>query len=262
MVDPATMKSRAWARFLGRVATVLLSALPVAGAADGTTAELDRYRDLNLVLMIAEGAGLDWAQRLGGAETGQLELSAAELASPVDLDRLQTPLNRIADPERNVAEAATLFRYARAHDEAIRSQIADFATAHPAAVTRIDPAQLAEDALIIRSALTADIEFLGRDSHPAWLPGLDVYRQKTVYLRNMMEYWSFDRELAALTEQALLDTGTRIEAYQRLLAVDPRLDAFTQHLRAVEHVYRQYGIKSKDPDDPSDGLIDAASQVD
>lgn len=224
----------------------------------------ERYRELNLVLMIAEGASREWAHTLapGSQQTVGDRAPSTDLAPPVPVGKLQTPLNRIVDQRRTVADAARIFQFAVDRRPDIEAEIARTAVEHPDAVAALDPIQLAEDALIIRSSLIATIEYLGQDAEPAWLEGLEPYRQKTVYLRNMMEYWAFDRELSAITEQALLDTGSRIDAYRRLIEVDPRLDAFAQHLRAVEFVYRHYGKELKPPEDPSEKLIDAASRVD
>lgn len=267
MVASGSMKVRfaAATRFVrlmlsaGLMLALWAAATVAAEGPAGPAEPLDRYREWNLVLMVSEGADAAWAAHLGA---GDEALSRhGPLVPPVPVASLQTPLNRIADPAATVADAARLFRFARSRESDLRDAIERFADEHPEAVMTLDPARLAEDALIIRSALAADIEYLGRD-RPGWRGGLGRYQAKTVYLRNMMEFWTFDQELAALTEQALRETGTRIEAYQRLLEVDPRLDAFTHHLRAVEYVYREYGRKREDPDDPSDRLIDDASRVD
>jgi hypothetical protein len=237
---------------------------PVGAAADAQ-ADLERYRELTLVLMVAEGAAADWVRALNpeAPATGGDPPATAGLAPPFPVQELQTPLNRIVDQRQAVADAARIFRFALDRQPDIRAELTRIAADYPDRVASLDPARLAEDALIIRTALAGSIEFLARDAYPQWLNGLAGYQQKTIYLRNMMEYWAFDRELVAITDQALLDTGSRMEAYQRLLEVDPRLDAFTQHLRAVEFIYRQKSDKqAKPPDDPSEELIEAASQVD
>lgn len=247
------------------VLAVILVLQPLSAATgDADTAgkepAVERYRELSLALMVTEGASREWVDALApdlppAAASGALE-------PPLRLDALQTPLNRIVDQRETVTGAARLFRFALDRRDEIDAELQRIAAEHPDEVAALDPARLAEDALIARSALAAGIEYLARNARPGWLPGLEAWQQDTVYLRNMMEYWEFDQELAAITDQALLDTGTRIEAYQRLLEVDPRLDAFTQHLRAVEHIYRSYGTRVKPPDDPSEDLIRDASEVD
>lgn len=234
--------------------------ISAADTGDGVAA---RYRELNLVLMVAEGAGDAWIDALApDGDDAPVPPGRAGLEPPVRVQDLQTPLNRIVDPRRTVADAARLFRFANRRRQDIRAELVRIAAAHPEAVAAADPVALAEDALIVRSGLATAIEFLGRGEPERWMDGLESYRRSTVHLRNTMEFWTFDQELAAITDQALLDTGTRIEAYQRLLEVDPRLDAFSQHLRAVEFIYRQYGKKVKPPEDPSDELIEKTSRVD
>ena len=267
-MDPAAILKRApHASAVRRVARLAAAAsFALAALAQGASAQdaVDRYRELSLSLMVSEGAGREWAERLAPeAFAADLQAGADEsLAPPVPVAALETPLHRIAEQREAIADAARIFRFAAEREADIEAELARIAADDPAGVAALDPATLAEDALLIRSALASSIEFLGRQGQPSWLDGLDPYRERTVYLRNMLEYWSFDQELAAITADALRDTGARMEAYQRLLEVDPRYDAFTQHLRAVEFIYRQYGSKIKPPDDPSDELIDSASKVD
>lgn len=263
----------------GRVPALLAAALLVIAALDAPAAEpaaepqagerkqdadIERYRELSLALMVAAGASRDWAERLAprGAAAERPSPAGGSLAPPVPVRNLETPLQQIAGQRQAIADAAQIFRFAFDHEPDIEAELARLAAQHPDGIVALDAAALAEDALLIRSALTSGIEYLGRLAEPGWLDGLDSYREQTVFLRNMLEYWDFERELAALTADALRDTGTRMEAYERLLEVDPRFDAFTQHLRAVQLIYRQYGSKAEAPEDPSDELIEAASQVD
>lgn len=266
VLSPTVLMPRLLNVLRAGIAALLLAGTPALQAAPDeadTVSEapaVERYRELSLALMVAEGASPEWVDALAPGLPSAAPSGALE--PPLRIEALQTPLNRIVDQRDTVTEAARLFRFVIERRGEIDAELQRIAAAHPDEVAALDPARLAEDALIARSALSAGIEYSGRDAEPAWVAGLEAYQQETVYLRNMMEYWEFDQELAAITEQALLDTGTRIEAYQRLLEVDPRLDAFTQHLRAVEHIYRSYGAKVKPPDDPSEDLIREASKVD
>ena len=77
-----------------------------------------------------------------------------------------------------------------------------------------------------------------------------------------MEFWAFDAELDAITEEALAETGGRMDAYQRLLQEKSSLDSFNAHLRAVERIYRQVlGKSQKPPRVPGDELIEEQSRV-
>jgi hypothetical protein len=126
----------------------------------------------------------------------------------------------------------------------------------------VDLVQLAEDAIIVRTALAGSIEYLAKDGHPELTDKLKVYRNATVYLRNVMEYWKFDRELSAITANAMKNTGGKMAAYQRMLEDEPNLQGFKQHLQAVEEIYKKASEhKVKPPDLKTKKLIEEEAKV-
>jgi hypothetical protein len=54
---------------------------------------------------------------------------------------------------------------------------------------------------------------------------VDAFRTQTIYLRNMMEYNIFQEELAQITNDAIIDLGGRLDAYERMFQeeIDPEL---------------------------------------
>ena len=216
----------------------------------------EQYRQLNLILMVSEGVEAGFLQRLGLSNAPESTLPQ------VRVDDFQTPLNRIVDQEAMLADAALLFRFALANEPAITRTLAELAAAHPQEVADVDLVVLAEDAIIIRTALSGSFEYLLDPEDPLIQDYLGAYQQRTVYLRNVMEYWSFEQELAAITDEAMAETGGKMDAYQRFLEDKPELDSFRKHLEAVEYIYWQSrGGKNKAPKLPGDELIDAESQV-
>jgi hypothetical protein len=106
------------------------------------------------------------------------------------------------------------------------------------------------------------MEYLAKDGDHALAGSLETYQNRTLYLRNVMEYWKFGQELGAITDNAMKDTGGRMDAYQRMLEDEPNLLGFKQHLQAVEEIYRKpLGRKVKPPDLETKELIEAESQV-
>lgn len=70
---------------------------------------------------------------------------------------------------------------------------------------------------------------------------VQAFREQTVHLRNMMEYNQFEAELAQITEEAIVDLGGRLDAYQRMFddEVDPEL--ISRRVESAEIMNRQTG---------------------
>ena len=239
------------------------SEMPSGGLAELTAAE--QYRQYNLLVMVAEGmdpAFLDELQSSSQSE-GQPQPEADATRFPqIDVDDFQTPLNRIVDQDALITSALTMIRFVQDNRKPILRAIDDIAKNQSAAVAEVNLIELAEDAIIVRAALSSALEYRGSGKDSAGAAHLQAYQARTVYLRNVMEYWSFSEELDAITEDALDSTGGRMEAYQRLLEDEPAMDSFKQHLQAVENIYwLARNKKGKPPKLPGDELIDSEAKV-
>jgi hypothetical protein len=238
------------AQLLGDAGLATLDALPVA----------DQYRQLNLALMVAEGANQAFVAQLLPAQDDAAAGQAQNLPI-LEVEDFQTPLNRIVDQQALIAEAVRTFAFVLARRDDMVKKLAQLAADEPAQVAAVDLIELAEDAIIVRSALSGSIEYMARDD-PALAPNLESYQNGTLYLRNVMEYWKFDRELAAITDDAMQDTGGRMEAYQRMLEEEPNMLGFKQHLQAIEEIYRNTRGRTVKPKElENKKLIDEESQV-
>ncbi len=221
----------------------------------------DQYRQLNLILMVSEGIEPAFLAQLLPQATAEAN-AVPESVPRLELDDFQTPLNRIVDQRAMITKAAHLFRFALNNRADIMLALTDMAAANPEQVAQVDLIQLAEDAIIVRSALAGSIEYLAKQGDPAMADNLDIYQNRTLYLRNVMEYWKFGQELDAITEDAMADTGGKMAAYQRMLEAEPNLMGFTEHLQAVEEIYKKTnGLKVNPRDLESKELIDQESQV-
>ena len=69
----------------------------------------------------------------------------------------------------------------------------------------------------------------------------DIPPNQTVYLRNMMEYNIFQQELAVITNQAILDLGGRLDAYQRMFDDDVDPDLVNRRIESAEIMNAQTG---------------------
>jgi len=230
-------------------------------AALGDLSDADKYRQLNLIQMVSEGVDEAFLEQLLPQSTTE-EHTPPEPMPRLNIDDFQTPLNRIVDQRAMISHAAHLFRFALDNEAGITKAAAEIADSDPAQVAQVDLVQLAEDAIIVRTALAGSIEYLAIDGHPSLANKLEVYRNATIYLRNVMEYWKFDRDLNAITENAMKNTGGKMAAYQRMLEDEPNLQGFKQHLQAVEEIYKKTsGRKVKPPDLETKKLIEEESKV-
>jgi hypothetical protein len=125
------------------------------------------------------------------------------------------------------------------------------ARAHPILISMVDVNGIAADAIIIRNAVADSLEYAleyglknGEPAAPAEdLARVQAFREQTVHLRNMMEYNEFEEELAQLTEEAIIDLGGRLDAYQRMFddEVDPEL--ISRRVESAEIMNRQVGSR-------------------
>ena len=226
-----------------------------------TTAEaaVDRYRQLSLLLIVSEGIEASFLEGLL-TETADEEDNAQ--LSQFNIDDFQTPLNRIVNQRAVIAHAARLFQYTRQNESQIKNQMTQLLADYPETVGAIDPDVVTEEAIIIRTGLAGSMEFTGVAEAAGPAKQLQAYQERTVFLRNMMEYRDFRQDLSLVTDDALRDTGGRLDAYQRMLEADSSLDAFGQRMEAIDFMYQQItGRLPRMEEVERDALIEAESQV-
>jgi hypothetical protein len=89
----------------------------------------------------------------------------------------------------------------------------------------VDANEIAEDAIIIRNAIADSLEYSELGDADELRDRVEAFRVQTIYLRNMMEYNIFQEELAQITNDAIIDLGGRLDAYERMFQeeIDPEL---------------------------------------
>jgi len=263
------LEMKQWLGWLG-TALLLMPILSSNAWAETALSAMDaltpaeQYRQLNLVVMVSAGMAPEFLEYLQAElPDASREATDQEAIPLLSIDDFQTPLNRIVNPGAMIADAARLIRITQQHDAAIMQRMSEVAQSHPDEVAAVDLIQLAEDAIIIRTSLAGSMGYASADAGPAIGGHLETYEDETVHLRNVMEFWKFDQELAAITDDAMQDTGGRMDAYQRMLDEGPVADGFQYHLNAIEMIYKQTRKKSKikPPDTVNDALIEEQSKV-
>jgi len=211
---------------------ILLLAGPVQGLAAFDFATLEpltpgeQYRQLSLLSLVAGGvdpALLELLEPLLQVEAARR--AAGEPVMELGLDDYVKPLARIVDQDILLAGAAQLFQFARANGPEIQARMTQIARDNPILISMVDVNEIAADAIIIRNAIADGIEYSSLSADPAAPAQVRALREQTVYLRNMMEFNEFQQELAIITEEAIIDLGGRLDAYQRMFddEVDPEL---------------------------------------
>jgi len=233
------------------ISLLLAVAVPTAGLAafdfdtiEGLTPG-DQYRQLSLLMLVSGGidpALLTMLQPVVDSNPDVMEPGGSNL----ELDDFVTPLVRIVDQETLLANAAQMFRFARENSAEIQARMTSIVQANPILISMVDVNEIAADAIIIRNSIADSIEYSDAIDDPDSAVLLQAFRSQTIYLRNMMEYNIFQQELAEITNQAILDLGGRLDAYQRMFDDDVDPDSIKRRIESAEIMNKQTGNRFED----------------
>jgi hypothetical protein len=205
----------------------------------------EQYRQLSLLMLVSGGIDptvLNMLQPISDRNPEIADSGRSNLA----LDDFVTPLVRIVDQETLLANAAQMFRFARDNKVEIQQRMTAIVQANPILISMVDVNAIAADAIIIRTAIADSMEYSDLIDHPESETQLQAFRGQTVYLRNMMEYNIFQEELAQITNQAILDLGGRLDAYQRMFDDDVDPDMIKRRVESAEIMNEQTGNRYED----------------
>jgi len=205
----------------------------------------EQYRQLSLLMLVSGGVDpeLQSALRpLRENHPGIEEPGRSNLA----LDDFVTPIARIVDQEILLANAAQMFQFARDNSAEIQQRMTALAQSNPILISMVDVNGIAADAIIIRNAIADSLEYHDAADDPKMTELIEAFRGQTVYLRNMMEYNVFQEELAEITNQAILDLGGRLDAYQRMFNEDVDPDLIKRRVQSAEIMNQQAGDRYED----------------
>jgi len=186
----------------------------------------EQYRQLSLISLVSGGIDPALLELLQPTVRAMEERRAAgEPVVDLAIDDYVKPLARIVDQDMLLANAAQMFEFARVNGAEIQARMTRIARANPVLISMVDVNETVADAIIIRNAIADAAEYSSLIDDPAASQQVQAFREQTVYLRNMMEFNQFQEELAAITEEAIIDLGGRLDAYQRMFneEVDPEL---------------------------------------
>ena len=236
-------------RILKHFAALLLAAVlvqPVSAAVNFESIDPlppgDQYRQLSLLMLIT-----------GGTDPALLELlqpvidqQQAGARLDLELDDFVTPLIRIVDRETILASAAEMFRFAHENSAEIQARLTQIAQQNPILISMVNVNEMAADAIIIRNSIADTIEYTDAIDKQQAAARLEAFRNQTVYLRNMMEYNEFQSELSALTNEAIVDLGGRLDAYQRMFSDEVDADLIKRRVESAQIMNEQTGKRFDD----------------
>ncbi len=211
---------------LGLIAPAL--AQPVEPA---LAAELQRYRQLSLTLLVS--AGLD------DALMQRLEQAFPEAGQSLSPEEVTTPLARIVDQQALLEGATQLFLQVREDQSGLRNQLDQLETDEGLELTPEYLSALSEDTIIVRNALADAMSYasLGDDAELL----VQAYRAHTLMIRNMLEFNEFQVELDRLTGEAIASVGGKLDAYQRMFDDELNTGNFDRRIRSAELIYLPEG---------------------
>ncbi|MEE4219139.1 MAG: hypothetical protein V2I48_16125 [Xanthomonadales bacterium] len=218
--------------------TLLLFSLPAVGFAAISFETIEektpgeQYRQLSLLMLITGGTDPAMLEML--QPVIDMQEAGAAPAMDLELDDYVTPLIRIVDQEILLGGAAQVFRFAHENGPEIQRRLTRIATQNPILISMVDINELAADAIIIRNSIADTIEYTESIDAREAAARLAAFRSQTVYLRNMMEYNKFQEELSQITNQAILDLGGRLDAYQRMFDEDVDEDLIRRRIESAQ----------------------------
>ena len=194
----------------------------------------EQYRQLSLIMMISGGA----APALVSAMEAQTNSQSAT-NSNISPDDYKTPLIRIVDQESMLSGAAYLLRFARESEPEIMVRLTAINEDNPILISMVNLDDITEDAIIIRNAIADAIGYSSLVNDATIAAQLEIYRSKTIRIRNVMEYEQFDQELDRLTQQAILSVGGKLDAYQRMFDEEVDSKEFDRQFDAADYIFNR-----------------------
>ena len=194
----------------------------------------EQYRQLSLIMMISGGADPALVSAMDAQANSQ---SAAN--SNISPDDYKTPLIRIVDQESMLSGAAYLLRFARESEPEIMVRLTAINEDNPILISMVDLDDITEDAIIIRNAIADAIGYSSLVNDATVAAQLEIYRSKTIRIRNVMEYEQFDQELDRLTQQAILSVGGKLDAYQRMFDEEVDSKEFDRQIDAADYIFNR-----------------------
>jgi hypothetical protein len=155
-----------------------------------------------------------------------------------DLATYQGAGYRIASAESILESLSDLTAFQRAAASDIERERRELEQNSPAILAAIDQELLAEEILLVRTAVLDSLELMVANG--AWPRETTLaYQVGTVRARNELEYLAFAREMDTLADGAIDESAGRLDAFHRLLDDTEDTAFLRERILASEEMNRQ-----------------------
>jgi hypothetical protein len=190
----------------------------------------ERYRQLTFLLFITDQvdpALLELLSRHRGVAT-------EAPASVTDIETYQGAGFRIASSQTILDGIVDLVRFRQLTEPLILKELTDIELEYPALTRMVNQAELAEEAILVRSAVADSVEALFSEEEYGTRALLNDYREQTLRVRNDLEFMHFAHEMDLLTAQSIEETSGRLEAFHRMVDDGYDIEFLRERIEATE----------------------------
>lgn len=218
--------------------------LPTAASAAPVTPEAalleglppgERYLQLRLMAGVTDGVD----GPLAGALATRYGPPDGTTPPLPDLDRYRGAGYRIASAESLLEALSDLTAFREAAGASLDSELRRLESAHPELTEQVDEEILAEEILLVRSAVLDALETLRTAGELPDGLSLDSYRTGTLRARNELEYVDFARDMDRLAARSITETEGRLDAFHRTMDDSNDTAFLRERILAAEEMNRQ-----------------------
>jgi len=146
---------------------------------------------------------------------------------------------RVASAESILDATTDLASLRRAADGELLAEIERLERTEAAAISTVDREILAEEILIVRSAVLDSLETLQTEGAGLSDQQLERYREGTLRARNTLELIGFSGEMDRLTARSIEESSGRLDAFHRLMDDSSDTAFLRERILATEEMNRQ-----------------------
>ena len=168
-----------------------------------------------------------------------------EVPTIPDLATYQGAGYRIASAESILESLSDLAAFQRAAAPDLAAELRAIEQASPAIVSELDEELLAEEILLVRTAVLDSLELM--TANGAWPEATNfAYQAGTLRTRNELEYLVFAQEMDALADGAIGESAGRLDAFHRMLDDTEDTAFLRERILASEEMNRQLTDEHRD----------------
>lgn len=195
----------------------------------------ERYWQLRFALALTEGID----EQLLAALEGEFGPPDGTVPDIPDLAAYQGAGYRVASSNSILKALTDLAALRAVAGELLLSELEELESSYPERIAALSEELLAEEILIVRSAVLDSLESLAVSNPDFRDAELAPYREGTLRARNELEYVVFAQDMDALADRSIEDTTGRLDAFHRMLNDNQDAVFLRERILATEEMNRQ-----------------------